>query len=193
MHVAEYIAYTDGSCVNNRRNSKRARAGVGVWFGERHEQLNVSEPLRHTGPHTNQRAEIAACIRAIEQLEAQEEPFRLLIRTDSQYVIKAMTDWIKGWLKNGWRAYGGKPVQNRDLLEPLWCKVERHSVRFEHVRGHSGDYGNEMADYLACAGAGLERPMPGQAQSQHSAPCLDLDAIPSTPVSRPRSPAVFLF
>lgn len=196
-----WVAYTDGSCLGNRRNNKHARAGVGVFFGDdAPPSLNVSEPLRFEGPHTNQRAEVAACIRAVQQLEALGQPFSLLIRTDSQYVVKSMQSWIKGWLRNGWRSYGGGAVQNRDLLEPLWELVSRYGVQLEHVAGHAGIYGNEMADWLACRGAGVEKAAP-TAETCRAAPtpnkptqfaCFDADSVadPASPADQGR---VFIF
>ncbi|KAI8971999.1 ribonuclease H-like domain-containing protein [Mycotypha africana] len=79
----------------------------------------------------------------------------LEIRTDSMYVIKAVTEWCKNWVKNNWKSSTGKEVQNRDLLEQIIKLVEKRKgkVKFVHVRGHQGIEGNEMADKLAVAGA----------------------------------------
>jgi ribonuclease HI len=152
------IVYTDGACPNNQ-TKRIAKAGVGVWFGL-NDSRNVSEPL--TGSiQTNQRAEITAAIRAFEM--TRSDPRLLEIRTDSMYLIKAMTTWHKSWIKNEWRVkskYGsGKNVMNRDLFERLLQLIDERGgkINWVHVPGHSGVYGNEMADHLAVQGAGMSK------------------------------------
>lgn len=154
--------FTDGSAFGNARRNKHARAGVGVWFADDY-PLNVSEDLleRFRGPCTNQRAELAACIRAIEQWQVLRQESRadygLMIRTDSMYAINIATKWARNWQKRGWRKANGQPVENQDLVQRLWTlKQESDRIEFKHVAGHAGIYGNEMADRLAKAGAGHE-------------------------------------
>ena len=83
------------------------------------------------------------------------------IRTDSQYVIKGMTEWILKWRQNNWVTQGNRPVKNRDmfvLLDGLCCYID---VRWVKVKGHSSEGGNDMADALARCGAQLlERKFP---------------------------------
>ncbi|KAJ1844687.1 Ribonuclease H1, partial [Coemansia sp. RSA 2703] len=90
--------YTDGAAQGNGRAN--ARGGVGVYFGP-NDSRNVSEPL--SGPRqTNQRAELTAIIRAMEQTPA--EPGNTLhVMTDSQYSINCLTRWGDTWERNGWR------------------------------------------------------------------------------------------
>ncbi|KAI9478447.1 MAG: ribonuclease H-like domain-containing protein [Benjaminiella poitrasii] len=112
----------------------------------------MSAPL--SGPRqTNQRAEAQAVICALEQSLNDYEP--LEIRTDSQYVINAVTSWSKNWIRNGWRTSSGKEVENRDLFERILRLIDtkRGEVKFSYVPGHSGEFGNERADQLAVAGA----------------------------------------
>ncbi|ORX92216.1 ribonuclease H1-like protein [Basidiobolus meristosporus CBS 931.73] len=147
----EYFAiFTDGS---SRGNGKAGcRAGVGVYFGQ-DDPRNVSEPL--LGKQTNQRAEIMAAIRAIEN--AGDDELKLNIKTDSQYLINAITVWIHNWKARQWKTSAGKDVENKDLIQKLDQLITRRpgKVRFTHVKGHSGVPGNEMADMLANAGAEL--------------------------------------
>ncbi|KAF7726706.1 Ribonuclease H1 [Apophysomyces ossiformis] len=147
----ELILYTDGASSNN--GSKGSKAGFGVYWADDHPN-NVSERL--VGKQTNQRAEASAVIRALEQ--TLHDPRQLEIRTDSQYVIKAIYDWSRTWKKNNWKSSTGKEVQNRDLFEKLLDLLERRGHRITsivYVPGHKGIHGNEMADRLACRGATL--------------------------------------
>lgn len=77
----------------------------------------------------------------------------LLVRTDSNLLIQSMTQWIKGWKKNGWKKRDGSPVLNIDLVKQLDGLMNRITVKFEHVSAHIGIFGNEMADKLAREGA----------------------------------------
>lgn len=158
-HITQNMieAYTDGSAFGNSRRNRNARAGVGVWFAAEH-PLNVSENLldNFDGPCTNSRAELAACIRAIEEWTQIPNRAPLLIYTDSTYVCNTVTKWAANWEARGWRKANGQPVENLDLVQMLTRLAQRYKVQFSHVRAHVGIHGNEMADALARAGAGVE-------------------------------------
>lgn len=139
--------YTDGACENNGRVG--ARAGIGVWFADNH-PLNYSERVR--GRLTNNTAEIQAATYAIE-LAKRAGIKKLLLHTDSQFLISCITVWIHKWKKNDWKLFDGGQVKNKDDLMALDEALEGISVKWDHVRGHRGNHGNEMADALARAGA----------------------------------------
>jgi len=145
--LAVVAVYTDGACSSNGHAG--ARGGIGVYFGPRDER-NVSERLPADGPtHTNQRAELAAIVRALEVTKHVRE--RILIHTDSAYSIGCATLWLAGWKRNGWRNSKKEPVANQDLVRALDAAIEarRGPTEFRKVKGHSGDPGNEAADALA--------------------------------------------
>ena len=75
----------------------------------------------------------------------------VLIYSDSQYCIKGLTEWRKGWKKKNWMKKG-EPMVNRDIWLDLDKHIDRMRVNFEWVRGHNGNAGNEHADYLAGLG-----------------------------------------
>lgn len=116
--------YTDGACSNNGRQCN-AKAGIGVYWSENSLQ-NVSEPL--TGRQTNQRAEIVAATRGINQ--AKEQGYtHVTVRTDSNYVKNAAESWIPNWdKKNSW----GKVV-NAEEFQGLKNSMKEISVKFEKV------------------------------------------------------------
>ena len=95
---------------------------------------------------TNNRMELTAIIEALRQLT---RPCRITITTDSQYVVKGMTEWIAGWQKNGWRNSKKEQVLNRDLWEALLEQSQSHSIIWRWVRGHAGHAENERCDCLA--------------------------------------------
>ncbi|KAI1798320.1 ribonuclease H-like domain-containing protein, partial [Ganoderma leucocontextum] len=160
------IVYTDGSCKGNGKVG--SVAGVGVWWGENDPRhvvpvvslahsldiglcRNLSE--RCPGQQTNNRAELIAIIRVLETTPADRP---LLIKSDSNYSIRSMTEWIWTWKARGWRTSTGGPVQNLSVIKYLDLLLEeRRRVRKQSVPAHSGLEGNEGADVLAKAGATL--------------------------------------
>jgi len=98
---------------------------------------------------TNNRMELTA---VIEGLGVLNKACSVTIHTDSQYVMKGMTEWLANWKRRGWVTAEKKPVKNADLWRLLDEQVQRHDVTWRWVRGHAGDPGNEMADLLANRG-----------------------------------------
>lgn len=95
---------------------------------------------------TNNRMEMTAAIEALRQLK---RPCRVLITSDSQYLVKGMTEWIAGWQCKGWRNSKREPVLNKDLWELLLSLTKPHTVQWKWVRGHDGHVENERCDQLA--------------------------------------------
>lgn len=138
---AEIEIYADGACKGN--------PGVGGWgawlrHGENEKELFGGELLT-----TNNRMELTAVIRA---LEALNRTCHAKVFTDSVYVQKGMTEWLKGWKDRNWRTADKKPVKNDDLWRELDVLAQQHTVEWVWVKGHSGDAGNERADLLANRG-----------------------------------------
>ncbi|TKS76175.1 Ribonuclease H1 [Collichthys lucidus] len=141
------VVYTDGCCSANGRLG--ARAGIGVYWGHNH-PLNVAERLQ--GRQTNQRAEIQAACKALEQAK-ENNIKKLVLYTDSKFTINGVTSWVKTWKLNGWRLKSGGPIVNKEdfvKLDGLNAQVE---VAWLHIPGHAGYRGNEEADRLSREGA----------------------------------------
>ena len=98
---------------------------------------------------TNNRMELKA---VIEALGALKGPCEIVLHTDSQYVMKGMTEWIRGWKAKGWKTASKEPVKNADLWRELDALCSQYKIRWVWVRGHSGHDGNERADQLANKG-----------------------------------------
>ena len=140
------LAYTDGACSGN--------PGPGGW-GVLLQAFRGSELIRERElcggetQTTNNRMELTA---AIEALQALKHPTEITIRTDSEYVRNGITSWIQGWKAKNWRRGKNKPVKNADLWKRLDELAGRHVVRWEWVKGHADNPGNERADRLANEG-----------------------------------------
>jgi ribonuclease HI len=142
---SEVQLFADGACSGN--------PGPGGWaFVLRHvasgKEKEASGSERET---TNNRMEMTAVIRG---LEALKRPTAVELLTDSTYVGKGVSEWLPKWKANGWRRREGgrfQPIKNEDLWRQLDELLERHCIRFTHVRGHSGHIENERCDTLAVA------------------------------------------
>jgi ribonuclease HI len=137
--------FTDGACSGN--------PGPGGWaFILRH--LSSGKELEQSGAEretTNNKMELSAVIFGLEKLKTR---CKVELYTDSQYVGKGLSEWMPKWKANGWRRKEGKqfkPVANEELWRRLDSLVQKHSVTFHHVRGHSGHPENERCDELAVA------------------------------------------
>lgn len=139
----EVVVYTDGGC-------DYARGGVGAWaFIAR---VPGELPLRKVGTAvntTNNQMEMQAVIEALSVLEIGR---KVVIYADSEYVIKGITQWSRNWVRNGWKTKDGGPVKNVELWQPLLDLYRLHTVRFVHVKGHTGVADNEWCD-SACSAA----------------------------------------
>jgi len=136
--------FCDGACSGNP-----GPGGFGCILrsGNREKELSGADP--HT---TNNRMELLAAITALESLK---RPCEVVLTTDSQYLVKGMTEWIQGWIRKGWKNSKKEDVLNRDLWERLLSLTAVHRVHWSWIRGHNGHPENERCDELA-RGAILE-------------------------------------
>lgn len=101
-------------------------------------------------PSTNQRMELMAVIKGLEFILANDLISEVEVISDSQYMIKGCTIWYYSWIRRGWKTADGSEVKNRDLWAKLISLVGKvPNIKFTWVKGHSGNYYNEMADRLA--------------------------------------------
>ena len=135
------IIYTDGAC---RGNPGPGGWGVLIEYGELSKQLYGGDVST-----TNNKMELTAAIMALKEIK---EPCEIILYTDSKYVLKGIEEWIHNWKKRGWRGANKKPVKNIDLWKELDELRQEHTIKWNWVKGHSGDPGNETADMLANRG-----------------------------------------
>ena len=146
----EVILYTDGS--------SRGNPGPGGWGGILLTKDIVKEFGGRDNATTNNRMELLAAIRGLEEinkLQATGQKLKAItVKTDSEYVKKGITTWIASWLARGWKTSAKKPVMNQELWQELLAqkkKVESFGskVEFVYVKAHSGIILNERADTIA--------------------------------------------
>ena len=171
--VLEILVYTDGSADN----IKKDRGGIGVYFNEEEFQhLNIAANLNtinlDIGKPTNQKAELCACMRAIETvaevMNGQCCLWNLTIYTDSMYTINCIETYAPKWIQYGWNRVEGKqnkPVKNLEIIKHLYALSRMYPITYKHVRSHKKEptdkdsiewkhwNGNKIADLLAKEGA----------------------------------------
>ena len=136
--MIEVEAFTDGACLGN--------PGPGGWAALLRAR-GVERLFSGGEPDTtNNRMELMAAIGA---LEALTRPCKVVLTTDSRYVMQGIEQWLPRWMANGWRTADGKPVKNQDLWERLAAAKAPHQVRWAWVRGHTGHVENERVDTAA--------------------------------------------
>jgi ribonuclease HI len=153
---ARFLVFCDGSCIKNPggpggtgfvvldREARRLRYGGTRW------ELDGEWPV------TNNRMELRAVLEALDGLPGGEA---VEVISDSRYVVDALSKWIHGWRRKGWKTASGEPVLNRDLIEALDARGRELSVSYAWVRGHDGHAVNEVVDQLAQSAArGVEGP-----------------------------------
>ena len=98
---------------------------------------------------TNNRMELTAAIEALNALNGSR---KVLLHTDSKYVMDGIMSWMDGWKRRGWKTAKKKPVKNQDLWQALEAAAARHEINWNWVKGHACVPGNEEADALANRG-----------------------------------------
>ena len=130
--------FTDGACSGN--------PGPGGWgailrYGKTEKELSGGEALT-----TNNQMEMTAVIEALKLLK---EPCDVTLTTDSQYVVRGMTEWLRGWIAKGWKTSSKKEVANQELWQKLSELSLAHTIHWVWVKGHAGHPENERCDELA--------------------------------------------
>jgi len=147
------LIYTDGGALGN--------PGPGGWGAivatPDGQVVELGGGEAHT---TNNRMELSGPIAALERVRGVPGP--VTVFSDSQYVVKGISQWVHGWKRKGWKTASGSPVLNREYWEKLDRLVaergRENAVHWQHVFGHTGVPGNERVDEIANAFASGYRP-----------------------------------
>jgi ribonuclease HI len=180
--------YTDGACSGN--------PGPGGWGTVAYfDDGSCHELGGRDGATTNNRMEMQAAISALQFFVGTSQTDQCVLYTDSEYLIKGITQWVKGWKKKGWKTAAGKPVLNQDLwetLDSLDRQVQSQTkvpVSWQHVRGHSGNAGNERCDTIARGFSSGQPPQLRQRSTMEISKPSPAAQRPSEPVVAPLPPS----
>lgn len=135
----EWKVYSDGGCVPN--------PGPAAWGAVIETPAGeLLERSAFIGAGTNQIAELTG---ALEGLRLTPAGATVILICDSQYVLKGLTEWRRGWERRNWHNAQGEPVANAALWLQLFAIADKRQVQTQWVRGHTGHAQNERADALA--------------------------------------------
>ncbi|EAL90330.2 hypothetical protein KXV68_006546 [Aspergillus fumigatus] len=156
-HNDHIVVAVDGACLKNGQDG--ARSSYGVFWGHNN-VLNTAVPVEGEGNHTNQVAELRACMRALLDVVHVRSLFEdqgiilsaVVIKSDSEYLVRGVTEWLPKWKRNGWKNSRGLDVANWEhfkAIERLTEDLERHklTIKFWHVPRRN----NRDADTMAKA------------------------------------------
>ena len=146
------LVHADESCLGNgREGSNPGGAGslieVQTPDGVARRDVYISAPAT-----TNNRMALAGAIATFALLSTKGNRFRVTFVSDSQYLVKGMTEWVPDWIRRGWRRKSGA-IENLELWQKLVQAAEGHIVKWNWVRGHVGHVKNEYANHLAITAA----------------------------------------
>lgn len=147
QHIDIHI---DGSCLGNSRTAITP-GGAGIVI-----------PVPDGNPRTwsayfpnttSDRAELTALLMAMKIADREYKESKIIIHTDSRYVVDGVTAWLQDWIQNGWKRRNGKAVQNSDLWKEIAELPRLSELTLTWERGHAGNKMNELADKLATSAA----------------------------------------
>ncbi|MGP0565275.1 ribonuclease HI [Nitrospina sp. 32_T5] len=136
--MQKILIYTDGACKGNP-----GPGGYGGLIFQNGKKLEFKGSDPST---TNNIMEMTAAIVALKKLK---EPSEVELYTDSEYLVKGMTEWMPNWVRRNWTTSTKKPVKNKELWQELRRLADTHNITWKWVRGHAGHPQNERADQLA--------------------------------------------
>jgi ribonuclease HI len=146
------IIHLDESCLGNGRDGQTPGGAGGVIEVRTSQGIQRRDYYLHAADTTNNRMALAGAIAALQLLTRKGKRLRVLMVSDSQYLVKGMREWIPGWIQRNWRRKGG-PIENLPLWRALVESARQHDVQWTWVRGHQGHAKNEYANDLAVAAA----------------------------------------
>ncbi len=146
------IIHLDESCLGNGREGDNPGGAAGLIevrtsSGIQRRDFTLCEPAT-----TNNRMALAGASRALEILAGKDRRMRVLMVSDSQYLVKGISEWVPGWIRRNWTRKGG-PIENLELWRRLVGAERKHQVTWSWVRGHAGHPRNEYANDLAIEAA----------------------------------------
>jgi ribonuclease HI len=146
------VVHLDESCLGNgREGSTPGGAGglieIRTGRGIERRDILVADP-----DTTNNRMALTGASAVLEVLGRKETRFRVLLVSDSEYLVKGIREWVPGWERRGWTRKAGA-IENLELWQDLVAVAQRHDAQWTWVRGHKGHAKNEYANDLAVRAA----------------------------------------
>lgn len=158
------VVHLDESCLGNGRDGQNPGGYAGLIEVRTRSRIQRRDFYGHAPAATNNRMALTGAARALELLGGKGARMRVLIVSDSQYLVNGMRMWVSGWQARGWKRPGG-PIENLPLWQELAAAARKHDVQWAWVRGHAGHPKNEYVDSLAVAAAREQKTTKGAVES----------------------------
>jgi ribonuclease HI len=158
------VVHLDESCLGNGREGENRGGAGGLIEVRGRGSIQRRDFYLHSPNTTNNRMALIGATRALGLLAAKGNRMRVLLVSDSEYLVKGMRQWVPGWEARGWTRRGGA-IENLILWQELAAAARLHEVQWTWVRGHAKHPKNEYADSLALAAAREQKTSDGAVES----------------------------
>jgi ribonuclease HI len=162
-HIA--LVHLDESCLGNGREGENPGGYGGLIEARTRSGIQRRDLYGHAVGTTNNRMALIGASAALQVLGAKGSRIRVLIVSDSEYLVKGMRLWAPSWEARGWKRTAG-PIENLQLWQDLVARARQHDVQWTWVRGHAGHPKNEYVNDLAVAAAREKKSSPGAVESE---------------------------
>ena len=161
------IVHLDESCLGNGREGENPGGHGGLIEARTRPGIQRRDFYGHASGTTNNRMALIGAAAALQLLGAKGARMRLLMVSDSEYLVKGMRLWAPKWEARGWTRAGG-PIGNLQLWQDVVDAARRHDVQWTWVRGHAKHPKNEYVDSLVVAAAREQKSSEGAVESKFS-------------------------
>ena len=142
------LVHADESCLGNGTEPPNPGGNAALIEAPAGDSLARWDFFECSPNTTNQKMALAGAIAALEWLRRRWQHADVVYVSDSEYLIKGMSSWVKDWQARGWKRKGGA-IENLELWQKLVQAAAAHTVAWRWVRGHAGHPKNEYANTLA--------------------------------------------
>ncbi len=154
------VVHLDESCLGNGAEGETPGGAAGLIEVRTARALERRDFFLHSHDTTNNKMALAGAIAVLQLLSAKGNRLRLLLVSDSEYLVRGVREWLPGWAARGWTRKAG-PIENLDLWRVLHHSLTLHEVQLAWVRGHAGHPKNEYANDLAVEAARTQQTSKG--------------------------------
>jgi ribonuclease HI len=158
------VVHLDESCLGNGREGENPGGTGGLIEARSGKRIQRRDFCIHSPNTTNNRMALTGATTALRLLAGKGNRLRVLIISDSEYLVKGMREWVPGWAVRRWTRKAG-PIENLVLWQELAAAARLHEVQWTWVRGHAKHPKNEYADALAVAAAREQKTSDGTIES----------------------------
>jgi ribonuclease HI len=158
------VVHLDESCLGNGQEGENRGGAAGLIEARRGRTIERRDFYIHSPETTNNQMALKGATQALQLLAAKGNRLRVLMVSDSEYLVKGMREWIRSWEARGWKRSGGS-IENLALWQDLADAARLHEVQWTWVRGHAKHPKNEYVDSLAVAASREQKTSPGLIES----------------------------